>query len=266
MNAIPPRIISAGAILLGLVTAVSASDLTFSEFESRLIRLESQLAAEDEIVPATYNCDACCDSGCCYEASCSDCNCCDAACCSDCCGCADCCCGSTGGCYAEVQFNFFRAHVLEGAIITDSKLSEEYELSPRFIVGYENCHGDGGRVRYWHHGHQHDNIAGPSGIRFEWDVFDAEFTKHFTHGRHDVILAAGVRLADTNVRYTIWDAHANLIGGEWSLGFSQEAQHFVGARWQTRIRCSIARMKRRCHRRMVPLLRRFFDHGELLVA
>jgi hypothetical protein len=28
-----------------------------------------------------------------------------------------------------------------------------------------------------------------------------------------VILAAGVRLADVNIRYTIWDAHTHLVGG-----------------------------------------------------
>jgi hypothetical protein len=51
--------------------------------------------------------------------------------------------------YAQVEINFLRAHIAEE---TFGKLSEKYEFSPRFIVGFTDVGNLSGRVRYWVYG------------------------------------------------------------------------------------------------------------------
>ena len=107
---------------------------------------------------------------------------------------------------------FARAHVAEGAGVAGSKLSEEYELAPRFVVGFENGCGQGARIRYWHYGHHSDDITSPLGVRFEWDVVDFEVTNRFQGCRTDVTLAGGVRWAGTGITTANNTADADLIG------------------------------------------------------
>ena len=203
MNTTLTRTVLALSSMLVCLGAAQAEGLKYSDLEERLAKVEAQLVGRQGVQLATH-CDGCgcCDSCCCSD----DCCCGDACCCEcgDCCGgcgsCCQCCntCGCGGGAYAEVQWNFLRAHVLEGAGST-GKLSEEYELSPRFILGMENGCGQGARIRYWHHGHQHNDITQPGGVRFEADVLDLEVTNRFQGCRTDVILAGGVRLANLGI-------------------------------------------------------------------
>jgi hypothetical protein len=115
---------------------------------------------------------------------------------------------------------FMRAHILEDGFSTppaESKLAEEYETAPRFVVGYENCHGLGARVRYWHYGHHLDFVdnapAVPGGLRTEIDVFDMELTQRLQYCRTDVTLAAGVRLASLDFTWAGVTDGVDMIGG-----------------------------------------------------
>lgn len=172
----------AGA-LVWLTTSVQAADLRFSDLEARLANIEARLAAQEGVQTASYvDANGNAVAGGCGDACCGD------ACCGDVCGdCCDPCCGSW---YAEVHLQFLRAHLFEDAL---GKLSERYELSPRFVIGYENGCGQGGRVRYWHYGYLTTEVDDAGGARFETDIFDAEVTSRFKGRRSDVVLAGGFR-------------------------------------------------------------------------
>jgi hypothetical protein len=108
------------------------------------------------------------------------------------------CCDSrmSGLYYTEVELMWLRSHMLESSI---GKLSEKYELSPRFIAGYETPGGVGGRVRYWTYGRWTPNLDGGDAIRFEMDVIDIEATTRFRTSRTDLVLAGGMRWADLEI-------------------------------------------------------------------
>lgn len=193
---------------------VQAEQVDYTQLDARLARLESQLASQGgvrtaayqesyypppvfseapvlEEVPATADCGS---------SSCSD----------DTCACQsagwwDYCNSCCGGCnvYGDVQFTFMRAHVLEGGIgAANSKLAEEYEFSPRLIVGLEGGAGNGIRTRYWHYGHQLDDINNPgAGYRFEFSVFDLEAYHHIRGCRTDFTIGGGFRAARAGIEY-----------------------------------------------------------------
>ena len=158
--------------LLALAGNGVAEETDFSDLEHRLAVLESQLSDQQSLLLASH---------CASDVGCS----------SDLCG-SGCCCGTQGGQWsAEVQFSFLRSHIVETAT---TKFAEEFELAPRFILGYENSQGQGARVRYWHYGHYVDNNLNPgNGIRTQLDVVDLEATSRFSGCRTDVVLSGGVR-------------------------------------------------------------------------
>jgi hypothetical protein len=133
----------------------------------------------------SYDDAGCCDGGCCNPAGCN-------------CG-EHCCCGNCGNqragmYYSEVQLMFMRAHVLEESL---GKLSERYEFSPRFIVGYEAPSGLGVRARYWNYGRTTPNLADDDdALRLEFDIVDVEGTSRFRTSHTDLIIAGGFRWAD----------------------------------------------------------------------
>lgn len=94
--------------------------------------------------------------------------------------------------YAELDINFLRAHVSE---TTFGKLSEKYEFSPRFVVGFSDVGGLSGRVRYWTYG-RGTNSLDEEGVHIEFDVFDFEATHLIEGKRSQVELAAGLRTAN----------------------------------------------------------------------
>lgn len=93
--------------------------------------------------------------------------------------------------YAEVEFNFLRAHIMENFA---GKLSEKYELSPRVILGFDGVSPVDGRARYWHYGRD-TPLLGGGGIRLELDVLDLEATRGFVAGKSEILVAAGFRAA-----------------------------------------------------------------------
>jgi hypothetical protein len=93
--------------------------------------------------------------------------------------------------YGDVEINFLRLHVNEEVF---GKLSEDYEFSPRFVLGFTDIGGLNGRARYWLYGRETQTLN-DSNIRAEFDVLDLEGTHHFAGKRSVVALAAGVRFA-----------------------------------------------------------------------
>jgi hypothetical protein len=93
--------------------------------------------------------------------------------------------------YAEAQVNFLRVHLMEGAV---GKLSEDYQFSPRFVIGFEETGIFDGRVRYWIYDRS-TNILSGGGIGVKFSVLDLEATHRFQAGRSGVVMAAGMRLA-----------------------------------------------------------------------
>jgi hypothetical protein len=98
--------------------------------------------------------------------------------------------------FADVQLFFMRTHVLESAV---GKLSEKYELAPRFILGYEGHGGVGSRVRYWTYGRWTPNLGGGDALRVDMDVIDLETTCRFRTARTDLVIAGGLRWTDMGV-------------------------------------------------------------------
>lgn len=179
------------SLLVGLGQA-QAEELNYSGIEARLAKIERQLAGQNGMVQAGYCGDTCCDTGCC-EASCGMgcCGCGDAGCCGG-CGCCDPCCG--GGYFAEVQLLWLRAHMPEDFDGDGSKLEESYQISPRFILGYENGCGQGARIRYWYYDHTTDiERSNNESIDWELNIIDLEVTQRFQGCRSDLLLGAGIR-------------------------------------------------------------------------
>jgi hypothetical protein len=114
------------------------------------------------------------------------------------CDCNQCCSQPIHGVYyAEAQLMWMRAHTNEGAL---GKLGERYELAPRFIVGYEDAGGVGGRLRFWTYGRQTPLLNGVAdAVRFEFDVLDVEATSRFGHDRSEVVISGGLRWADVEI-------------------------------------------------------------------
>jgi hypothetical protein len=112
-------------------------------------------------------------------------------------------CESVHGVYfAEVQHMWLRSHVMENAV---GKLSERFEYSPRIVIGYEDKHGIGGRIRYWHYDQMTENLTDPLlPIRFEMGVLDIEGTSRFGTDRAELVVSGGFRWTDA--RITLVDA------------------------------------------------------------
>jgi hypothetical protein len=111
--------------------------------------------------------------------------------------------------YADVEINFLRSHLMEEGF---GKLSEKYEFSPRFIIGFTDLAGLNGRVRYWTYGRETD-LLDDGNIRLEFDVFDVEATHHFGGRRALIALAAGVRFAQIDLEDQDEDeAGSDLLG------------------------------------------------------
>lgn len=139
--------------------------------------------------------------------------------------------------YAEMQVMFLRPHMLEEAV---GKLSEKYEFSPRFILGYEGPAGMGGRVRYWTFGRTTPNLTEPEDpLRLKFDIIDLEGTYRLGTSRVELEVGGGFRWATM-------EAHVgdDSIGAEMpGITFSADARGLIcrdccsawtavaGARW-----------------------------------
>jgi hypothetical protein len=94
--------------------------------------------------------------------------------------------------YGDVEINFIRAHVNEEMF---GKLSEKYEFSPRFVIGFTDVGSLSGRVRYWIYGRGTNGLSDDDDVHIDFDVWDVEATHQFSGKRSQVLLAGGVRLA-----------------------------------------------------------------------
>lgn len=109
--------------------------------------------------------------------------------------------------YGELEINFIRAHIPESGI---GKLSEKYEFSPRFILGFSGVGNLNGRARYWVYGRGTNGLDAGDSIHIDLDVFDLEATHRFDWQRAQIELAAGVRLASIEIH----DADLNASGSD----------------------------------------------------
>lgn len=129
-------------------------------------------------------------------------------CCSSCecgstCECGGECCECEGVCqcknqpqgsyYAQIDTLFLRTHMMENVV---GKLSEKYEFTPRFILGYETENGVGARMRWFTYGRFTDVLSTEDEqLRFEFSYLDFEATSKFKSGRSELVMSGGLRFA-----------------------------------------------------------------------
>jgi hypothetical protein len=112
--------------------------------------------------------------------------------------------------YGELEINFIRAHIMEETL---GKLSEKYEFSPRFILGFSNVGNLNGRVRYWTYGRGTNGLDPEDSVHIDLDVWDIEATHRFGGTGSQVELAAGVRFAKLEIHDADLDASGtDLVG------------------------------------------------------
>jgi hypothetical protein len=174
------------AAAMGVLMCSSAQadqPLRYSGLEQRLAALEAQVAAQQGLHAASYDE----SSGTATDAASSACGCNDNSssgmCWQPSCYCCD------GGTYATFDFLWIRPHINEDWV---GKLSEDYKLSTRTVVGYESCCGWGARARYWQFDHT-INILDPADMAMDIDVVDIEATSRVGFRSTDFLFAGGFR-------------------------------------------------------------------------
>jgi hypothetical protein len=98
---------------------------------------------------------------------------------------------------ADIELMMLRPQVSEDAI---GKLSENYQFSPRIILGLRGVGNFDGRVRFWHYDHESDLLGSSNDVRFNFDVLDIEALHRFEGRRSELALSAGVRLAGIHLK------------------------------------------------------------------
>jgi hypothetical protein len=177
-------LLAAASMLLCSGPVLKANDVWLTEVERRLAALETQSAGQQGVQTAAHlsKCGGQCAGGSCASGGCG----CQS--CAECGPCSDAYCGKY---YGEVQMLFIRPHVSEDWV---GKLSESHGFSQRYVVGYEDCCGLGGRVRYWNY-NDHVPVLDPSCIDFDMGVLDLEITNRFCFRSTELVVAGGFRYA-----------------------------------------------------------------------
>jgi hypothetical protein len=103
---------------------------------------------------------------------------------------------------ADIELSLLRPQVAESAA---GRFSEEYQFSPRVILGLRGLGNLEGRVRYWHYNRNSDDLGTSDDIRLKFNVLDVEALHRFEGRRSEFALAAGVRFA--GIRLTDFDDH-----------------------------------------------------------
>lgn len=129
--------------------------------------------------------------------------------------------------YADVEINFLRTHVKEDAL---GKLSEKYEFSPRFILGFTGLGNLDGRVRYWLYGRDTPLLSSDGALGVEFQVFDVEATHRFGGPRSEVVLAAGPRFAQIELEdANDFEAGSDLFGITFAAdGYTLLSSYYAG--------------------------------------
>jgi hypothetical protein len=190
--------VTAASVMLAAANcaaALQADDLRFTELERRLAALEAQSAAQEGVQTAAHLSSTDGEQAAC---SCESCGCQSGSCgCQSCAGCDVCNDNYCGNYYGEVQLLWIRPHVSEDWV---GKLSESHDFSTRYVLGYEDRCGLGGRVRYWRYDDEVDILWSSDSIAFQLDVLDLEVTNRFQFRRTDLVLAGGFRYAGWDLR------------------------------------------------------------------
>lgn len=93
---------------------------------------------------------------------------------------------------ADVELSLLRPQIAESAA---GKLSEDYQFSPRVILGLRGAGNFDGRVRYWHYNRNSDVLGTDDEIRIKFDVLDIEAVHRFAARKSELMLSGGLRLA-----------------------------------------------------------------------
>lgn len=135
-------------------------------------------------------------------------------------GCSNCldnnCCGTCAGearsrkYTADVELLGLRTHFSEDPL---GKLAEHYELSERIVLGAENEHGIGGRIRYWNYERTTPNLQGGSSLGADFSVTDLEGTARFGSQWYEIVLAGGLRFADIRLDIDSGSDRSNIMPG-----------------------------------------------------
>ena len=107
--------------------------------------------------------------------------------------------------YGDVDFKFVRSRFSEDTL---GKLSETYELAPRYVLGVRNVGAVDARIRFWDYDRA-TNILGGGSVRLKLDVFDIEAVHRFEGRKSTIDLSAGIRLADLRL-YDPADARSGI--------------------------------------------------------
>jgi hypothetical protein len=111
---------------------------------------------------------------------------------------------------ADVELMAMRTHFSDDVL---GKLGEHYELSERVVLGAENAHGIGGRIRFWTYDRTTPNLQGGSSLGADYTVTDFEGTTHFGTQWFDFILAGGIRFADIRLDIDSGSTRSNQMPG-----------------------------------------------------
>jgi hypothetical protein len=103
---------------------------------------------------------------------------------------------------ADIELSLLRPQIAESGA---GRFSEEYQFSPRLILGLRGVGNLEGRVRYWHYNRNSDDLGTDGDIRLKFNVLDVEALHRFEGRRSEFALAAGVRFA--GIRLTDFDDH-----------------------------------------------------------
>jgi hypothetical protein len=240
MNTTATRIMLALSCgLMGAGPVMAANEMRFSDLEARIAAVEQKTSAIPGLKPAAFlsdgdpidavapndsvrhsadeeltspmlhratsssggYCCGTCKSGTCGCASaCETCNCGASTSCE--CACGECPDGNNprnmDSYYAQVDLMLLRTHMNEDVI---GKLSEKYEFTPRFILGWENEDGVGARLRYFTYGRGTQSLNSPEEIHFDFSYVDAEATGRFKSGRSELVASGGFRLASVDTEF-----------------------------------------------------------------
>lgn len=170
-------------------TAVRAEQPSYAELTERLAQVEAQLEAQSVGLVSYQSYAGSAGSGC------SDCACGASAggyACKTSCRCNPVICGAPAW-YAGYEITFLRAHLGNTDLADD--WDDEYGAGNRFVLGYDNGNGVGGRLRYWMFNHGLDAADGLTGVGIDMDVADAEVTLQNRLAHWDLLLSGGIRYA-----------------------------------------------------------------------
>jgi hypothetical protein len=93
---------------------------------------------------------------------------------------------------ADIELSLLRPQIAENG---GDRFSEEYQFSPRVILGWRGENDLEGRVRFWQYDHDVNLLSSDGDLGLKFNVLDLEALHRFEGRRSEFTLAAGVRFA-----------------------------------------------------------------------